>query len=120
MQKSISPKQSQCSNNNRNYHAMSWRSWKRYLFPLAIRYCFDNTKAINALDGLVAEVLTARGYTGLIFIQNTFGIEARFYIDRIRVRESATLEVIYVGVLEKFSMAHHRLWSRLSRTSGSS
>ncbi|MES3006310.1 MAG: glycosyltransferase family 4 protein [Pseudomonadota bacterium] len=88
-------------NNNRNYQAISWRSWKRYLFPLAIRYCFDNTKAINALDDLVAEVLTTRGYTGLIFIQNTFGIEARFCVDRIRIRDSDRLEILYVGVLER-------------------
>ncbi|HBE9119042.1 glycosyltransferase family 4 protein [Citrobacter braakii] len=89
-------------NQYRNYKELSIFDPRKYLFPICLKYTFNNSDAINALDQSVADVLNKKKYPGKIFINNTFGVNKSFFTKPVESEEkiSDELNILYVGVLE--------------------
>ncbi|HCN5856086.1 TPA: glycosyltransferase family 4 protein, partial [Escherichia coli] len=88
-------------NQFRNYRHYKYIDPRRYIFTACLNYTFKNSLAINALDNSVAKVLLEKGYTGRIFINNTFGVNKSFFTKPKLVKDKC-LKIIYVGVLENY------------------
>lgn len=88
-------------NQDRKYSDLSLVDIRRYLYPWCINYTFNRSVAINALDCKVDKVIKERGYNHKTFIQNTFGVNGKFFNAKIK-KSNGILKVIYVGLLEEY------------------
>jgi len=91
-------------NQYRDYTKLNIFDLRKYLFPACLKYTFNNSDAINALDQSVADVLNKKKYPGRIFVNNTFGVNKSFFTKpaKSEAKVSGVLNILYVGVLEKY------------------
>lgn len=88
-------------NQYRDYSKYPLYDIRRYLYPLCLKYNFDKSFAINALDESVKNVLLKKNYQKEIYVNNTFGVN-HFFFKKPTLNLGDKLRVIFVGVLEKY------------------